>query len=338
MSRTTLKDVARRAGVSYQTVSKVLNGRAHVSSETEARIWEAVEALNYRTNVTARNLRRQASTMLGFALPHGDPDAYHPILDRFLISITFAAQNAGYNLLSFTVPANDIYAQEPYQRLYARNQVAGFVLTNTNYNDPRIHTLMERNIPFCAFGRANPEWDFCWVDVDGRAGMRAAAEHLLQRGHRRVGLLTWPAGSQTGQERESGYRDALQGAGIAIEPAWIVRGENSARRGNAGMQQLLALPAHRRPTAVMCVSDLIAIGAIQATHDAGLRVGNDVAITGFDDVPTAQYMYPSLTSVAQPIAEAGEQVVDLLLRLIEEKPIDQKGILLQPRLVIRNSS
>jgi len=216
--------------------------------------------------------------------------------------------------------------------------VEGFILADTNHNDPRIAYLMEQNIPFASFGQANTEWDFCWVDIDGRHGLRIVVDHLIQRGHRRIGLLTWPEGSEAGAYREEGFATGLREAGLELRQDWVLRGNNTVQFGAAGMQHFRSLPEAERPTAVACVSDLIAIGALNDASAAGLIVGQDIAITGYDDIPMAQYFTPSLTTVRQPIATVGQQVVDLLLKQIKGQPIAEKGILLKPELVIRESS
>ena len=338
MGHVTLKDVAARAGVSYQTVSKVLNNRAQVTEETRNRIWQAVRELNYRPNVSARNLRKQASNLIGYAW-HYMPDEFmqNPVLDGFVHSAANAAEAHGFHLLTFVAdggpPRPDVYHE-----LFSRNQVAGFLLADTVGDDPRVEMLLDEDIPFVTFGRANDEWDFCWVDVDGQYGLRMVVEHLLQQGHRRIGFITWPEGSQSGAFREAGYRQALEGCGLEPDPQWIVRGEHSAELGRRGVRRLLELPPERRPTAIACVSDLVAIGALGAAAQAGLEVGEEIAITGFDDIPLVQYTQPPLTSVRQPIDAVGERVVDMLLKQIQGEVIDRKGVLLQPELIVRASS
>lgn len=336
MSRVTLKDVAARAGVSYQTVSKVLNGQAEVSSETFERIWQAVRELDYRPNVSARNLRTQASNLIGYPWHFGDGDYFHPVLDAFVHSIANAAEAEGFHILAFV--AGDLNDPAPYRELYSRNQVGGFILADINRDDPRVQMLIEQQIPFAAFGRANETWDHYWVDVDGRAGMRQVVEHLLQQGHERIAMVTWPEGSRTGQARENGYHEAVAEAGLAPEPELLVRGLHAAGTGSRAFQQLWRLPARRRPTAIACVSDLIALGALQAAGNAGVVVGRDLAITGFDNVELADFTQPPLTSVRQPIAQVGQTAVDMLLAQILEREPPAKTVLLTPELIIRASS
>lgn len=338
MSRITLKDVAAQAGVSYQTVSKVLNNKATVSSETEARIWDAVKLLDYKPDISARNLRTGASNLIGYAWRLSKSIHPHPILDLFLSNAAKVVEAHDYHLLTFLIDDDEAFDISTYQSLYARNQVRGFLLADTNHNDPRIAYLIEQGIPFASFGRANDAWDYCWVDVDGRFGMKSIVAHLVERGHQHIALLAWPEGSRAGEEREYGYLDGLQTANLPINPNLIYRGENTVRSGFEVAAELLALPAEQRPTAIACVSDMLAIGAMNAVRAAGLRVGEDIAITGFDDVPMGEFLYPALTSVRQPIAQVGTAVIDLLLTQINGQTPKEKGILLKPDLVIRQSS
>ncbi|MCE7985074.1 MAG: LacI family transcriptional regulator [Caldilinea sp. CFX5] len=335
--RVTLKDVAAQVGVSYQTVSKVLNGQATVTPETATAIREAVNALGYRTNVTARNLRKQASHLIGYSWEPTTPDRVSAILDQFLGSTVEAAEAAGYHVLLFpSHKSNDQSAV--YHDLIRTGRVDGFIITSTNYDDPRIRLLRQLDFPFVAFGRANPDWRFPYVDVDGRAGLRAATEHLLEQGHRRIALLAWPEGSRTGTSRVNGYLDALRNAGITVDPAWLRRGEGEVPVGYAQTAALLQLPEAIRPTAIAAVDDHLAIGAMQAVQAAGLKVGADVAVTGFDDTPGVQHLSPPLTSVRQPVREVGREIVNLLTQLIQGETPAYTQLHLPPRLIVRQSS
>jgi DNA-binding LacI/PurR family transcriptional regulator len=338
VARVTLKDVAAQAGVSYQTVSKVLNQQAQVTPETAERIWRAVRELKYEPDLGARSLRTKASHLIGYPWHHTADNLFHPVLDKFVHSAANAAKSYGYHLLTFVVDEDVVRNVAPYAELYARKQVGGFILADTIQDDPRIAYLLAQEIPFVAFGRANDEWEFCWVDVDGRDGMRQVVDYLVEQGHRRIGLITWPEGSLTGQHRDEGYREGLAATGITPDPEWVIRGPNAAQTGVSGMRRLLALPERQRPTAVACVSDLIALGAIKTAVAAGLRVGGNIAITGFDDVPMGEYMLTPLTTVRQPIAEVGRAVIDLLLQQMHGEATAERGILLRPELVIRDSA
>lgn len=343
--RITLKDVAERAGVSYQTVSKVVNGTASVSADTERAIWSVVEELGYRANATARNLRQSATRLIGYSWEPNLPTRISPILDQFLSSTVGAAEAAGYHLLLFPThrgprpeDAENVDQAAAYRELIRAGRVDGFIITSTNYGDPRIRLLSEMRFPFVAFGRADPEWHFPYVDVDGRAGLRAATAHLIAQGHRAIGLLGWPAPSRAGTARENGYREAMQMHGLPVDPAWVLHGEGSAEIGYALTERLLELPPGRRPSAVAAVDDLLAVGAMRAALAHGLAVGADFGVTGYDDTPGVQYLTPPLTSLRQPIAEVGQRIVEMLTALLAGRPPDRSEVVLAPQLIVRDSS
>jgi DNA-binding LacI/PurR family transcriptional regulator len=337
LSRVTLKDVAARAGVSYQTVSKVINGQGTVGRETEELIWQVVAELGYRTNVTARSLRKQATGLIGYTWTPMPPDRANPILDRFLTGTMQAAEAVGYHLMLFPSPSSDEQVNV-YRQLIHSGRVDGFIVASTNYDDPRIKLLMELNFPFVAFGRANPDWDFCYVDIDGRAGVRAATEHLLAQGHRSIAVIAWPGSSRVGTSRFAGYQDAMAAGGIEVLPQWVARAESSFADGYSVMQGLLALPPDERPTAVVAIDDNLAMGAMRAVQDAGIAVGSQLGITGFDDTPGVQHLSPPLTSVRQPILEVAQTLVPMLFQLIDGRRPDPDKVILEPRLIVRASS
>src|SRR5215831_5927496 len=252
MPRVTLKDVAKRAGVSYQTVSKVLSNKGTVALATDARIRHVAAELGYQPNISAHNLRKQRSNLIGYAwrrTPDGEP---HPLLDRFLYHTATIAESYHFKILPFLIDATDDSNDVSiYRALYDRGQVEGFLLDATNYDDPRIAYLIDQQIPYASFGRANDTWPFWWVDVDSTYGMELVVNHLVERGHRRIALITWQTGSMTGEFREQGYRRGLQKAGIEFDSDWLVRGEHSTQTGALGAAKLLNLPAERRPTAIV---------------------------------------------------------------------------------------
>ena len=333
-----MSDVARLAGVSQTTVSFILNDTpgSNIPQDTRDRVLAAVRELDYRPNVSARNLRTRSTNLIGFGFDDPLVVSPQPVMDRFIYSAILSLETAGYHLLTFVTPARDDTAS--YVELYRRGQVAGFVVAGTNDNDPRIACLIEERIPFASFGRSNDTWSFPWVDVDGTSGMEQVVGHLAAAGHRRIGLITWPRGSKAGSHREEGFANGLSAAGIEADPDRLFRGENLVQTGAEGMARMLALPPARRPTAVACVSDQIAVGALNAASAAGLVVGRDIAITGYDDSSVAEFLHPPLTTVRQPIAEVGREIVRLLLGQLGQEPAPTEGVLLAPRLIVRRSS
>lgn len=335
--KVTLKDVAAKAGVSFQTVSKVLNKQAQVSKETEKLIIDAVEALNYRPNYVARSLRSQRTRMIGYSWSPSSPDQANPILDQFLQSMLVAAEQADYYLLCFPhhLEGDQIHF---YRELIDTNRVDAFVVSGVEYNDPRIAFLLERRFPFVAFGHSNPDWNFPYVDVDGVYGMYQVGAHLTGLGHRRIAILAWPESSRVGQDRLNGLMAALNEAGISVSQAWLKRGEGTYQFGRDATSQLLDISEPLMPSAIVAFNDTMAVGAMHEIQARGLRVGIDVAVTGFDDAPMAQYLTPGLTSVHQPVWEVGQHCVRLLLDILANQDIKTPGALVPPLLKVRGSS
>lgn len=311
----TLNNVAKAAGVSRQTVSNVINAPDRVAPETLLRVQEAIDQLSYRPNRVARSLRTQASRQLGFCVPR----AGNPVLDQFIHAITESAGEQGFHVLLFTAPAG-ADGLDRYGELLAQRAVDGFVLSETVVGDPRHEWLCERDVPFVSFGRTwnntpdrsalrGQDW---WVDVDGASGIAQAVEHLYEQGHRRIAFIGWPEGSGTGDDRLSGYTSTCARLGLATQ---IVREEISAAAGHSVAGRLL--DDVDPPTAIVCVSDWDALGAMRAITDRGLRPGRDIAVTGFDDTPTAAVPGVELTSVRQPIDAVGRAVVDLLVARLD---------------------
>lgn len=334
--RVTLKDVAARAQVSYQTVSKVLNRQTRVSTATEKRIRDAVRSLGYTPDQRARNLRAQRSYMLGYSWRPDSPNQVNPILDLFMHSMVAAADAVGYHVLPFPHPDPGSHIDK-YRDLIRTGRVDGFILSSVEYKDSRIRYLQREKFPFVAFGGV-AEPSAMYVDVDGTAGMRLATEHLIAQGHTRIAALGWPKDSRVGELRLAGYLHAMRGAKLPIRAGWIARGPGSVETGYRATQRWLQSGDRTRPTAIVAVTDVLAIGAMRAIQESGLRVGADIGVTGFDDTPLAQYLTPGLSSIRQPIWQAGHQVIDMLVHCLEQKPLAQTRVVLVPELVIRPSS
>lgn len=333
----TLKDVALRAGVSYQTVSKAIRNQIQISPEVRARIQTAIEELGYHPNAAAQNLRTQSSHLIGYSWQQDRFNHSSPVLEQFQHAIVESAEEFGYHILLFPQRA-DRNLHTTYAELVHARRVDGFILSSVEYNDPRIPIIERLHVPFVSFGRANEGASSPYVDVDGRAGIATAVRHLVEQGHQRIAVLAWPESSRVGSERLSGYWEAMADADLPIDPKWIIRGKGEIDFGYEATQRLLELPEQRRPTAVVTMLDTTAIGVVQALEACGVAVGSEVAVTGFDDMPVAHHFKPSLTTLRQPLWDVGREVINLLIaQLKDEQPVRQ-SILLPPELVIRESS
>lgn len=333
----TLKDIARHAGVSYQTVSKVIHNQMQVTPAVRARIEAAIEELDYRPNAAAQNLRTQSSHLIGYSWKSDRQNHSSPILEQFQHSLVECAEDFGYHILLFP-QRNDRDLHTTYEELVRTRRVDGFILSSVEYNDHRIASLEDLSVPFVSFGRSNADSLSPYVDVDGREGIAKAVHHLIEQGHQRIAMLAWPEGSRVGEERLAGYWEAMQTASLLVDPQWVVRGKGEIDYGYEAATALLEMPEARRPTAIVTVLDTIAIGVVQAAEACGLTVGRDLAVTGFDDMPVAHYLKPGLTTLRQPIWDVGRTIIHLLIDLLKGEQPAEPHVLLSPELVIRDST
>lgn len=335
----TIKEVASAAGVSYQTASKVLNHQIKVSPVTNERIWKAADELGYHPNLIARSLRSRRSNMIGFSWEPTPPEQSNQIYTRFMESIIYYSEAAGYHILAFPYKPGSEWVQA-YNDLIETNRVDGFILSSIEYDDARIPFLQQHHIPFVAFGRANPGWSFPYVDVNGAVGMQKVVEHLVAQGHRRIALLNWSEkkSSSVGKDRMAGCMQALGAAGITIPPERIARGEGDFAFAYQNTVRWLEESPQQRPTAIIAFSDVMAIGVMNAALNLGVKVGPELAITGFDDSPQVEYMVPGLTSVQQPVWEVGRTAAEMLQRILNNENFENQSILLDPTLIVRPSS
>lgn len=337
--RVTLKEVAARASVSFQTVSKVITKKVRVSEETEQRIWDAVRDLQYTPSYTAQSLRSQRSKTIGYSWEPSPPDQTNPILDEFLQSMFRTAEKYGYYLLCFP---HHIEVQKQltiYREMIDAGRVDAFVLSIINYNDPCVNCLIERDFPFVGFGHLDDPCGFPYIDVDGGLGLHMAVDHLMTLGHRKIAALAWPSDSRVGNNRMDGYFAAMLEAGIQVPGEWVERGEGTYDVGYRSMMNLLALDEAIRPTAVIAMNDLMAIGAMAAIQQSGKQPGKDIGVIGFDDSPTARYLNPPLTSLRQPISTIGTNLMERLITSLETgKYPDPMCELVPPQLVLREST
>ena len=346
-SSPTVADVAKKAGVSRQTVSNVLNAPHRVRAETRRRVERAIIALGYQPNRVAQALRRSASRLIGYRIEPVHRESLANIHDRFMHALAEASREIDYHLLTFTADDPDDEVAT-CARLLRSGTVDGFVLYGLEHDDPRPAQLLELGAPFVAFGRSDDHSGYAWVDVDNVAGTVAAVDHLVERGHRRIGFLGWPSGTPAGDHRAEGWRSALAKHGLLGEcQALDVRAVDSIANGARLCASLL--DRDDPPTAVVAASDTLAAGAWQAITARGLAVGRDVAVVGFDDTPTARAL--DLSSVRQPIDEVGRAVLRALVDQLpgtpaspEPKPPENgttttpAQLLLTPTLVVRASS
>lgn len=331
----TSREVAERAGVSRTTVSFVLNNvpGIKISDETRRRVWEAARELDYYPTAAARSLATGKTRRIGIILGEGqDPlsaDAFWPGL---LQGVTAAVRRNGYRVMVQT--AEDVSSHEAYLSLVREQEVDGLILSGPRADDPLLPQLASEGFPMVLHGYV-PDVSLPCVDVDNRSGARRAVQHLIGLGHRRIGFISnAPLTHASAHERFAGYCEALEENGIPVDPEYVGAANFLPETGQAAMERLLALPSP--PTAVFAAGDVIALGALRAIHAARLRIPEDIAIVGFDDLFFAAYSNPPLTTIHVPAYGLGWTAAVVLIARIEGDQ-DVPSVTLDTELIIRDS-
>lgn len=334
-ARPTLESVAREAAVSRQTVSNVLNAPHLVSEETRRRVAEVIARTGYRPVKAAQTLRTRRSYLIAVGL-HAFAEDRGEVEHGFLHALAERAQLRGYRTLFYTADDDDAEIVT-YESLLGEYDLDGFVLTGTHTGDKRTAWLEGQGIPFVTFGRPwGSDARHPWVDVDGASGVLAATRHLIGAGHRRIAFLGWPEGSGVGDDRHAGWEEACREAALPAH-GLTMRMENSFAEGRSACARLVR--SADPPTAFVCVSDVIALGALSELTARGLAPGSRTAVTGFDD--SAAAALAGLSSVAQPLGDVASACLDCLQRLRERPGSQDRApgkVLLAPRLVLRSSA
>ena len=331
----TLEDVAKRAGVSRSTVSRVINDHPSVSDETRKRVLQAIEECGYRPHAVARSLATRKTNILAIVVPESVTklftDPYFPLMLR---GATEACNRRGYQLILslFTVSMDSKRLRDSVLR---SGYIEGVISANASLDDELIPSLLKEGLPFITIGR-HPDPRVGYVDVDNAGGARMATEYLLRLGHRRIAVITGPGDMTPAQDRLAGFQAALAPYRVDLPDEWIVEGDFTETGGRRAMEQLLV----HKPTAVFVSSDSMAIGAVRAIKEEGLRVPGDISVIGFDDIPSAETAEPALTTVRQPIESLGEMTAGLLIDCLDgpDDPASVPRIILPTELVVRGSA
>ena len=307
----TIRDVAREAGVSVATVSRVLNDSGPVGVETRRRILEVAAALRYTPDSAARSLITRRTGTLGVLLP----DLYGEFFSEVIRGIDATAQRGGYHLL-VSSSHNDKGAVEAAMRAM-RGRVDGLVVMSPDVDAQALVANLADTTPVVLLNCDVASTAFDALNIDNFGGASAMVRHLLARGHERIGFIGGGDRNHDAIERLRGYRETLAEAGIAPHPEWERSGDFTESGGYHAATELVALDP--RPTAIFAANDSMAIGALSAIREAGLDVPRDVVVVGFDDIPIARYMSPPLTTVHVAINELGERATRMLLQAVEEE-------------------
>jgi LacI family transcriptional regulator len=331
LASVTIIDVARAAGVSYATVSRVLNNKAHVKADKREAVLRAMTQLGYVANPQARSLAGGHSGVVGL-LVHTLGSAYVGEIARGIDEELGSAQ---YDLILYTTHRHKL-RESSYAETIARGMADGLLLITPTNAEAYLHSLHQRGYPAVLIDHQGLGEGGALVGATNRQGAYDATRYLIELGHRRIGFITGRLDVGCSHDRLAGHRQALIDSGLPADPALVFEGDFTQPAGFSRAQALLALPG--RPTAIFASNDEMAFGVMEAVRDGGLRIPDDISVVGFDDIPQAAVVNPPLTSVRQPLIEMGRSATRMLLQLIGNPALAPEPVILPTRLIVRAST
>jgi LacI family transcriptional regulator len=315
----TIHDIARLAGVSNATVSRVLNGKPDVNPETRERVLRIMEEQGFSPSLAAAALAGRHSKLIAVLVP----SLNYPFIAEIIRGVAAESEAQGYEIVLYTVLQQQDRT-DIINRILATRLTAGLLAIQVGHSSAYLTELYEKGFPVVIITDQVEPTSAPWVLTDNRRGAYNAVKHLIKLGHRRIAHIHGRQTFRSSFERYDGYCDALREAGIPIDPALVVYGDFEPPSGRACARQLFSLPEDRRPTAIFSSNDLMSYGVLAAAEEFGLRIPKDIALVSFDDIPASAHLSPALTTVRQPFFEMGQQGTELLLHLIEETHFPEK--------------
>ncbi len=335
----TIRDVALHAGVSMTTVSHVVNDTRRVSADVRARVDVAIRALGYVPSAVARSLKSNTTRTLGMLTPNSS----NPYFAEIVRVVEDRCFKAGYTLILCNTE-DESPRQSVYLKVLAERRIDGLIVVSTGDDEALVSQLRGLTMPTVLLDREIDDPGCDLVETAHMDGGLLAVRHLLSLGHRRIACIGGPAHVTAGEQRVAGWRLALAESGAAPETAELLwRGGFTSQGGYEAMHAILRAdpgPGQglQRPSAVFACNDLMAIGALRAIHESGLRVPDDISIVGFDDIELSAYTSPPLTTVAQPKDRIGALAVDMLLERVTGRRLEARKVVLPPELRVRAST
>lgn len=327
----TLEDIGKKAGVSRATVSRVINGETNVKEQTRSRVMEVIQQSNFQPNIAARSLAIGRTNVIGLVIPAGVSTIFSdPYFMLMIQGVSSACNQRDYSVMLWL--AEPEYERRMMRQILHSGLLDGVVVSSMLMDDLIVQSLHDSKKPFILIGR-HPTLNVNYLDVDNFNGGREATLHLLRLGRKQVATITGPQNMIAGYDRFQGYCQALDERGVGFNPHLVAEGDFSEAGGYAAMRRLL--PHH--PNAVFVASDVMAEGALRAMREAGLRVPQDVAVVGYDDMPNSSRTIPPLTTMRQPTSHMGALAVNTLIDIIKNPGEQKRHMILPIELVIRTS-
>ena len=334
MPSLTLEDIARKTGVSRSTVSRVINNQPNVREDVREKVMDAINETGFHPHAAARALASQHSSTIGLILPHSVSSFFNdPYFAHITTGIAQACNQHDYTLALFLVGSKED-EKNIFPRVSRKGLLDGVLVQSGHHGDQYIiGHIVDQHMPMIVLGRPFRSDNVTYIDIDNVHASYRAVNHLIHLGRKRIGTITGPKASAVGLDRLEGYRKALSENGMQIEEDLIMEGEFTEASGYSAMQMLVLA----KPDAIFAASDAMAIGAIRATRELGIRVPEDIAFVGFDDLPIATLSNVQLTTVRQPVVEFGIRAVEALIDQIENNGKKPYRIIMETELIVRES-
>jgi LacI family transcriptional regulator len=329
--KATIFDVARLAGVSISSVSRVINNSVNVKSNIKTRILSAIDKLNYRPSLIAQGLARKNMKTIAIIIT----DITNPFFTQLVHGAESKTNEYGYNLI-FCNTDESAEKEAKYIRILSNNMAAGFIISATRMTNENIYELKKTDVPFVMINRYLSGDDSPCVRTDFNAGSQLAVSHLVEIGREKILLLNGPANSQAGHLREEGYINAVAKHGLLYNPDLNRSYQPTVEGGFNGIIE--ALEIGTKFDALIAYNDLMAVGALDALRNRGIKVPDDIAVVSFDDTILATHTYPTLTSIRQDSELLGRLAVEMLISIVEGKELKVRDLVIKPELIIRESS
>ncbi len=332
----TQQEVAKKAGVSFITVSRVINGKGYVKQETREKVLQAIKELNYYPNQIGRALHIKSVNTIGVITPAPANTGIHATdyYNLLMAGIEKSTITHNFDLLLSTYRNEDPFAD--YLRLYFQRKVDGLILITPDLNNPQIKKIQGQNIPCVVIGDRPINNSISYVDSDNYGGMYLVAEYLIGKGHRRIAFVKGDKTSRNARERLKGFQDALKKNGLEAIDGRIFEGDFTPESGRNALTRLL--DSGQLPTALICANDLMALGALTEAKNARIKIPEDLALIGFDGIAITAFTDPSLSTVNQPLFEMGFTGAEMLFNKIKEPERPPESKIFPVKLIERKST
>jgi LacI family transcriptional regulator len=332
----TIRDIAKRSGLSIGAVSRALDGYPDISEETRQKVIEIAREMGYVPNQAARHLRRKKADAVGYILPANTPRFADPFFSEFIAGLGDETALHPYDLLISIAPPGEKPEKHLYENWVQSRKVDGFILTHLHLHDWRVQYLSQLGMPFTAMEGTVDGYDFVQVEVNRQNGMVDLLSHLADQGFRSIAYIGGPSELKIQADQYEGYRQGLEKAEIPFDRKFVVNGDLTSAGGYLATKRMLSIPDP--PDAIVCINDETAFGVLHAAHEMEIIVGRDLAVAGFDGVQASRFTEPPLTTIDIPVYDIARQLAKMLVSEIQGISISERRVVYQPTLLIREST